>query len=92
MRLGIGHVFLASGMCFVEIISYAGMQPSEGKRRGYKESPKESEKVAKRFHTRRESDDCSFILLASEFGDVGKGANYERDFCGSPREDRRTLS
>jgi len=69
MRLGAGHVLWLRAC--VESISRAGMQLSEGRRRGCKESRKESEKVVKGFlHPKRKcpevvnSDVGSFILLA----------------------------
>jgi len=46
----------ASGICLDvrESTSYAGMQPSDGKRNGCKGSRKESERDVKGFYTRRE--------------------------------------
>jgi len=53
MCLGIEHVFWLRAS--VESISRAGIQPSEGKRRGCKESQKESENIVKGLYTRREN-------------------------------------
>ena len=75
-----------------ESISCVGMKPSEGKRKGCKESRKESEKVVKEHYTLRENDVCSFIVLTSEFGKVGKGANCEKKFLAAFWKDRKTLS
>ena len=77
MHLGVGHVFWLRAC--VESISSVGMQLPERKRKGIKWVLHPKGKCAEVLG----GDVRSFILLAWEFEKVGKGANYERDLCGS---------
>ena len=58
IRFGIGHVSCLRVL--VESISHAGMQTSEGRQKGCKESWKESEKVVKGVYMRREK--CTEVV------------------------------
>ena len=66
MRLGFRDVFWLRAYVFVEsvFVRGCGRRGGGGEAEGRKETWKESKKVVMGFYTRRESDDCSFILLA----------------------------